>query len=229
MYVSQGAPTYTVTTPPAEAPVSLDELKTWLGIPAATTAFDPVLNLIIPAVTKNAERYTKRDFIAKTYTTLRDGFYEDIPGVYEYPRYPSIYSFDHNDNPLQLRRTPTTSIVSINYLNIDEVVTLVDSSVYYLTQTSGSDFSLVLPVDQWPNDVLRDRLQTVTIEFVAGWADAAAFQEQWNDLYLAMLTHMAYAFTNRGDCSVAQGCQCASAPAEALMVYGQYLIPDMVV
>ncbi len=206
--VSSGAPTYEVTVQPLEFPVTLDELKAWLNMTAANTSQDGNLTEIIAMVTKNAERYTKRDFIAKTYLTYRDGLYQG--------------------QPVQLRRTPTTSIDSIQYLNDDAVLTTIDSSVYYFTKTNGSEFSLVLPNPQqaWPQDILFGRLQSVEILFIAGWADAADFKERWADLWQALLIHMAYVFQNRGDCSVANGCQCSAAPAEALMVYNQYLIVD---
>ncbi len=229
-FVTSGAPTYEVITQPTELSVTLEELKTWLKIPAANTSFADNLNEIIPAVTKNAEIYTKRDMIAKTYLTYRDGFVELTDDYYGDGYYRSL-PFLNNQNPLELRRTPTQDITSIKYINEDDVLTTVDSSVYYFTRTSGSDYSKVLPVPQqfWPTDILRDRLQVVEIEFVAGWPDSATLKERWPDLWQAMLTHMAFAFTNRGDCVMSTGCECGAAPNQARVVYDQYLILDFVV
>ena len=207
---------------PVVGDVTLDELKDWLKIPLANTAQDSVLEDIIKAVTRNAEIYTKRDFISKEYKTFRD-FFGDDQEVH--------LSFLQTQRSIQLRRTPVGSIVTVQYTNSDNVLTLVDSSVYYFTETNGSEFSLLQPNPDksWPSDLQTQRLQNVQINFTAGWAGAAEFKFMWPDLWQALLAHMASVFVNRGDCSVSEGCRCSNAPSEAKSVYNQYCIVDFVV
>ena len=202
--MQDSAPTYQLVTPPAEDPVSLDELKAWLKITG--NAQDDILTNIIKAVTKSAELFTKREFIEKEFKTYRNCFCTFI----------------------ELRRTPVQSISSVKYINSADVLTTVAPSTYYFTTTDGSEFSNLTPnpSQSWPADILLSRLQAVEIVFTAGWPTAAIFKENWPDLYQALLAHMAYVFVNRGDCSIADGCSCANAPGEAMMVYELYRIID---
>jgi len=218
---SSGAPTYQITVAAAENPVTLTELKAWLKISGSSE--DTLLTAIIVAVTRNAELYTKRDFISKTYRTYRDYFGEaDAAGVY-----PRMFGYG-NQNQLELRRTPLNAITSVKYYNTSNVLTTISSAAYYTTVTDGSTYSMLYPSpdNSWPSDINTQRLQAVEIIFTAGYANAATFKAACPDLWQALFAHMAAVYVNRGDCSMESGCGCDKAPPEARMVYGMYRIID---
>ncbi len=218
---SSGAPTYQITVAAAEQPITLTELKAWLKI--AGSAEDTLLTAIIVAVTRNAELYTKRDFISKTYRTYRDYFGEsDCNGVY-----PRLFTYG-NQNQIELRRTPLNAITSVKYYNTSNVLTTISSGAYYTTATDGSTYPILYPSpsNQWPGDINTQRLQAVEIIFTAGYANAAAFKVACPDLWQALFAHMAAVYVNRGDCAPESGCGCDKAPPEARMVYSMYQIID---
>lgn len=162
---------YEVTTPAAELPVSLAEMKAFLRITASGE--DDLITAMIESATDFGELYTKRDFVSKTYLTYRDHF------TYE----------------IELRRSKLQSVESVKYL-VDDVLTTVASTVYY--NTSESDFSRIALVDgqSWPTDG-DFRLQAIQISFIAGYGAASDVPD---DIKTAIMNHVAQMYSNRGDC-----------------------------
>ena len=195
--------TYTVTVGPVTTPISLETLKSYLRIPASQTSEDALLTLIIELVTLCGERYTRRDFISKTYKTFRDIFFEDIV----------------------LRRSRLVSVESINF-KLDGVLTLVDSSVY--SNTFESDFSRIfLQVnEQWPGDV-DPIAQAIEIEFISGYGSLET--DVPADLRGALLQHAANFYENRGDCPCDGAGAELALPSQTKKIYMQYLISDITV
>lgn len=173
--VTKKAFTYNVSTAPVNKPVTLVEVKTHLKIDAADATQDDYLNLLIDMARDFGEKYTKRTFIDTGFTTFRDDF---------------------NDS-LLLRRSKVSAIASIKYL-VSGVLTTLSTDIYDFTDVT--DFSeIFLKVDQvFPTDV--DQVpQAVEIIFTAGYGTDAT--DVPADVKFAMLNHIAFLYSNRGDCS----------------------------
>jgi len=135
---------YKVLFKPVTLPISLVEAKEHLKVD--DTSSDAYISSLISSVTLFAEKYTKRDFITKKYLTYIDCFFE----------------------PITLRRNKVFEIISIKYL-LDNVLTTVDSSIYYLTDEQN-DFADILLTDgsSFPSSV-DNRRQAVQIQFYSGF------------------------------------------------------------
>ena len=192
--------TYNVSTAPAVRPLTLTEVKTHLKIAITDCSQDDYLNLLIDMATDFGEKYTKRTFINTGFTTYRDDF---------------------NDS-LLLRRSKTSAIASIKYL-VSDVLTTLATSIYDFTDVN--DFSeIFLKVDQvFPVDV--DAVpQAVEIIFTAGYGAAAT--DVPADVKFAMLNHIAFLYSNRGDC--AGDCSGAGAvPSTVKSLYDKIKIIDI--
>ena len=191
---------YDVSVAPVNLPISLALLKTHLRLDSTDTSQDTYLTLIIETVRDFAEKYTKRTMINTTYVTYRDFF---VPLIY-------------------LRRSQFQSLTSFEYL-VDDVLTAVDSSLYYVT--AEKDYSKIALTDgsSYPSDI-DDKLQAVKIVFVAGFgADDTSVP---SDLKIAMLNHAATMYENRGDCD--QASIMKNLPNTAKEIYDQWRILDLI-
>ncbi len=194
--------TYTVTIPPAIYPVSLDLAKSYLNIRLADTSKDELIQIFIETATLYAESITRRDFIDRTYQTFRDFFPE---GAQLY-----IDQYFSGENYYNLgwliRRSPLDSVSSVSYL-VEGVPTLIDSSVYYVTQEKDYSSVILQNGQQWPVD--KDRtMQSIIIEFVAGFGSTQ--DDVPTDIKNAILQIISALYNNRGDCSETGACDCST-------------------
>ena len=165
--------TYNLTTPATNQPLTLLQVKEHCRLDLLDTSEDDYLNLLIDIATNFGEKYTGRDFINKVYTTFRDNFY----------------------NPLLLRRSKVSSITSISYL-INNVLTVVDPTIYNFTKVNNFSDIFLLNDNVWP-DGIDCVPQAVQIIFTAGYGADNTFVP--SDVKFAMLNHIAYMYENRGD------------------------------
>lgn len=210
--------TYVVTVPPVNPAVSLADVKAQLRV--IGTAEDALLNSYIAAATDYAEKYTRRDFITRTYNTFRDCF----PRGYCYP-------YGQYNTGFEILRSKLSSINSITYL-VDGVSTTVPSTVYY--NTLQNDYSVVLNRENqsWPTDG-DEQLQSITIDFDAGYGPNTSDVPQ--ALQTAISQIVAAMYANRGDCggkggssSSSSSCDCESlAPSNAKSILKQYRIENL--
>jgi uncharacterized phiE125 gp8 family phage protein len=183
--------TYNVTTPAANLPLTLAEVKTHLRLDPDDTSEDSYLTILIETAADFGERYTGRDFINKTYTTFRNDFFE----------------------PLLLRRSKVSSITSIQYL-INGVLTTVANTVYGLEDVNDYPYIYLKDNQEWPTDT--DCIpQSIKIVFVSGYG--ASNVNIPSDIKLALLNHIAFLYENRGDCS--GECGGAMLPANSKTIY----------
>ena len=217
--------TYTVTVPPANLAISLDMVKNYLKI--TNTAQDALLTIFIEAATDYAEKFTRRDFITRTYETFRDFFSDTISeGYYTFGQNPSlgVAAITGTGNVgFELRRSPLQSVEQIQYLS-SGVQTTVPAAIYY--NTIETDYSEVLSVEDgdWPEDADR-RLQAITITFKTGYGDDDTDMPAW--VTEGILQHVANMWANRGDCS---GCGDSSGllvPTTAKLLYLQNRIENL--
>lgn len=194
MYPTKKSWSYLLETGPTVLAVPLVDVKAWLKVSGAVQ--DAEITALIESATLTGERITKRDFINKTYKTFRDIF-SDSPSSYgNFAPLIPVGNRPSNLSEIELRKSKLQTVNSVKYL-VNDILTTVDTSVYYATEEF--DFSALALVDgqSWPTDI-DNRRQAVVIEFVAGYG--AANTDVPGDIKTAIKKHVASAFVNRGDC-----------------------------
>lgn len=171
------------------SPLSLADAKAYMRI--SSSADDALIQSMIDACTEYGENYTGRSFRNKTFKLLTDCLLDRIV----------------------INRSPVDSITSVKYL-LDNVLTAVDASVYYLKKGVLSSEILLHFDKEWPNDV-DAREQAIEIEF-----SVIAYHAQ--ALIAEALKHcVSFMYFNRGDCCT---CEQASSGSGADRIYGQFRI-----
>lgn len=194
--------TYTVITPAAILPLTLDEVKNYLKIDLLEISEDDFLNLLIEAVTDYFEEYTGVTLINTTYRTYRDEF---------------CCSF-------RVKKSPLSSVELIEYVNQDNNTIVVDSSVYSNTLETFYSQIYLNHNQQWPNDV-GPSLQGIKIDFIVGFGPDASFVP--TKIKIGLLQHIAMLYENRGDCVAVGGCDCASfLPITSKAIYNFFRIRE---
>lgn len=173
--------TLAVKTGPAGEPVTLPEAKDQLQI--TDTVHDAYLTGLIQAAREQAENFTSRALLQQTFTMYLDSF----PG-YEGYGLPSSSYFASSPlasiNPLigillsrggeiLIPRAPVTAIDSIKYIDTTGALQTLDPNLYQVDPQTDSDPVRILPAygKTWP--ATRYQPNAVTIQFEAGYADAA--------------------------------------------------------
>ena len=107
-----------------------------------------------------------------------------------------------------------------DYLRIsntdDDVLTTIDSSIYYFTDNNEYSSILVKDGQSWATDA-DNRKQAIKITFVSGYGATADDVPQ--GIKTAMLAHIANMYENRGDCS---DCDIAFKNSKAASLYSPY-------
>lgn len=192
---------YNVTVPVDVPAVTLDNVKSHLKITSSSE--DVLLTIYLNAAIDFAEKFTRRDFITRTYETFRDFFPGMSEGYYQFGQNQALGSLNIGGGNVgfEIRRSPLQSIEKIEYL-VSDVLTLVDSSIYY--NTLEADYSEVLTKESgdWPEDA-DSRLQAITITFKSGFGDEATDMPAW--VTEGILQHVAEMYSNRGDCDFSGG------------------------
>lgn len=135
------------------------------------SADDTLITALITVATEYGEKYTGREFRANTWKLLLDAF----------------------STRIVLNRMPVDSITSVKYLKATVLTAVVDST-YYLKELV-SCAQILLNVDkEWPTDI-DEREQGVEIIF-----DTKKYTRSDKMIDLAIKTHVAYVYYNRGDC-----------------------------
>lgn len=165
---------YSATTV-AKAPVSLKEARSYLKIPDSVETDDDLIVLFVKAATEFAEKYTRRDFRAKTWLLKVDEF----------------------EDRIELRRDDVDAITKIEHL-VSTVLTTVATTIYYLKLGTQAAEVLLLDGQAWPTDT-DVREQVVEITFTTQ-AHASVDQAR-----IGILRHVAFLYENRGDCDPKTG------------------------
>ena len=172
------------------SPVTKKDMKAYLKV--TNTKDDDLIQSMIDACTKWGEKYTGRDFRAITWKLLLDCF-------------PA-------STRILLKRDPVATITSIKHL-VDDVLTTVDSSIYYLKKNTQNSEILLLEDQDWPTDT-DNREQSITVEFVT-----TGYVCQDN-IINAIKQHVAYMYYNRGDCDT----DSSAKQSGVRLIYGQFRI-----
>lgn len=146
----------TVLTPPAEEPVSAQELWEHLNLNVALPAVEDLLNVFISAARQQFEHETDGRICLPTVFRQHLACFPSCP-----------------DTPVKLYRAEVLSVDSITYYDADD--NLQTLSGWWVDNT-GIPALLSMPTGSWPQ-VSAKRSRPVTIQFTAGWADKDAMPE----------------------------------------------------
>ena len=161
------------------------------------SADDDLITSMLSAATTWGENYTGREFRANTWTLLTDEFADRMC----------------------LNRAPVASITTVKHIVLD-VLTAVADTVYYLKKNLQFAEILLKEDQSWPSDT--DSLEhAIEVEFVT---------ETYRDtdaISTAIMRHVAYWYSNRGDCAgSSSGCSCGDAAKSSgvTALYDQFRI-----
>lgn len=185
-----------VKTPPAEYPITLDEVKKWLGI--TDGASDGILNGLIQAATKSLEEYTRRVFIEQTLVITFDAWGSDTVAQ-EGHSVGSSRSFVY---AVDILKPPLIAIFEVRYFLDDGTSNVYASSNYFTDNNDPNQYGrLVLNQSAQMPSYARP-VVSWEIEYTAGYGDALVVPYA---IKQAMLMLIAYLFTKRGDCADGDG------------------------
>ncbi len=167
---------YTVTVPPTEEPVSLEEVKDQLNITEDFTDDDGLLNGFIVAAREYVENYTRRALLTQTIAARYDCF--------------PIY--------FQLERAPLQSITTIQYVDTAGNTQTLGSSNYDVDIYSTPPRVTPAYSKVWPS-VRTGVPNTVIITYVAGYAEPTDIPTTIKHAILLLVGHL---YENREGTSV---------------------------
>lgn len=139
-------------TAPTTEPVTPAEAKAHLNIALAFVADDATIARFISEARVDAEKETKRAIMTQTWYLYLDEFPDEI----------------------RVPLPPLASVTSIKYVDSDGATQTLAATEY---QIAKGDPAKIMPAygKSWPGT--RDQYDAVTIEYIAGYASAAAVPE----------------------------------------------------
>ena len=156
------------TTAATGYPVAVSDVKTHCRI--VGSAEDTYIQSLIRTAEEYAESYTGRALLTSTFKLYLDQF----PSVIAVPK------------------SPMVSLTSVKYIDTDGVEQTLAGSEYKLHKLERP-FIVEAYGKSWPST--REDMQAVTVEFTAGYGDAASdIPEGFRH---ALLFHVAHLFENR--------------------------------
>ena len=192
---------YIVAATPTTLPLTINEVKEHLRLDLNDKTQDALLKILIITSTEYAEKYTKRDFITRTYETLRDSF----------------------ANSLELRRSPLQSVTKVEYLQ-DGSFVIVSADIYFATASNTFAHLALKEGQSWPTDEDLQE-QSVKITFKSGYGNTLSSVP--DSLREGLLQHIAAMYENRGDCNDGRVSGGIFAGAQKLLPVDAQLIYDM--
>lgn len=161
---------YTLVTPPASEPVSLDEAKLHARID--TTEEDAAVTAMIVSAREMVERATGRCLVTQTWTLTLDRWPGNRDEWWDGVREGPITILD--SAWVELRKTPIGAITSVVTKDEADVATTWDSANYYLERQPNGFGRLVRKRGQvWPIVVSRTA-GAIQITFTAGYGANAS-------------------------------------------------------
>lgn len=163
----------TRTIPPQIEPVSLAEVQNWLR--NTTSSDEANIDRLIKAATERAEIDTQRSLLPQTWTLRLDSFF-------------------HSHHVFLLPRPPLVAVTSVQYVDVDDVLQTLSSSLYQVD--IFSEPGRLSPIDgqSWPTTKIQ--LNAVTIIYTAGYAEPELVPETIKSVIKMMVDHT---FEHRGE------------------------------
>lgn len=136
-------------TPPVAMAVSLADART--AARADGTGHDAELQMIVGAITEEAEHITGRAFIEQTWRVTLDSFPDAI----------------------KLPMPPVASVVSVKYMDADGIEQTLDPADYYVDKVTEPGYIVPASGRAWPQTLAH--VNAVTVEVICGYgADDSA-------------------------------------------------------
>ncbi len=158
----------TLTTAATVLPLSLNEVKDYLGIQDSDESEDPSLMGALRAATLSAERYTRRTFVTTTWTMWMDRFPGKPLPWWDGVRQLADTELTDLTESISIPKSPLISITSIKAHKQDGTTPTVTAS-NYIVDLASEPARVALKVAQtWPTDALRS-INGVEVEFIAGY------------------------------------------------------------
>lgn len=146
---------------PTELPFSLANLKRHCRIDASFTADDEILTMYAWAAVRNGEFITNRVWAGSEWSMTLE----------EFPLF----------NVISVPRSPCGGVISISYVDDNEIEQAVDPAAYRFTASSfewdgGLPFGFIRASAGWPSG------SNVTVKFMSGWPQGELPEElvQWS-------------------------------------------------
>ena len=184
---------YSLKTAIATEPVSLSEAKLHLKIESAETTEDSLLAILITTAREEAEAFTRRALAPQTWYQYMDSFEEE---------------------EICLPYPPLTSVTSVKYYDVNNVLTTIDSSLYQVSTVSTPARIIPVAGQIWP-ETYYGKIDSVIVEFVCGYTSGVNVVPA--SIKAAMLLIIGHLYANKE--SVVVGTIASKVPdtAEALM------------
>ena len=177
--------------------ISLDDLKTRLGLDLTDTYYDNYLRDLLSQVIADAEDYTRLTIGKTEFKTFLSYF--QTTAMYEIRRAPFL-----NDEPFAL-----------TYIDTANATKTVAVDVYEITEATDQDYveMVELPGKNYPISDVRQSAQPIRFQFFAGYDENTLPKK----LKMALIEHVAYNFTDV-DCGTGCGA-CLAIPQIAKQTY----------
>lgn len=154
---------YTLVTPPAAEPLTLDEVKAHLRVDG--TAEDGLISGLITAAREHVEQHTWRALVTQTWKGMRRGFRPEI----------------------RLAKGRLQSVDAVAYIDASGAEQTLPAATYTV-DTAREPGRIVLAHNQsWPS--VRDQINNVTITFTVGYGAAADVPQAIKQAMLLIIGH----------------------------------------
>lgn len=155
---------YEITAQPTAEPLTLTEVKNHLRVEG--TAEDDLITQYMKSARETIEKHTNRALMTQTIKQYFDCF---------------------NGTTLETRFAPIQSLTHVKYYNSDnDLITLTKDTDYY--EDLKSEPARIVAINSWPTT--KDRPNTVEIQYVAGYADAASVPANIKQAILLLVGEM---------------------------------------
>ncbi len=154
---------WSVTTGPAEEPVSLAEVKTHLRFTG--DAEDSLLAGLITAAREQCELVARRAFVTQTITLRLDAW-------------PPI-------GVLRLPQPPLAAVTAVQYVDEDGTLQTMPATDYYVYQADPG-MLVLMPGASWPTAALMPGTP-ITVRYTAGYGAAAAAPRRYKQAILLLV------------------------------------------
>jgi hypothetical protein len=203
------------TTPPAEEPLSLADVKAHLRVTVDDD--DALIGDLITAARLLCEDYTRRALVSQGWRLWLDSFPGcDEPwwdGMREGAAQQVMRRFIH------IPRPPLISVDTVKTYDDANTETVFSATSYFVDTASEPGRLALRSSAAWP--VPGRSYNGIRIDFTAGYGDASAVPQA---LKQGMLAHIAHLYENRGDGQGLLSGGLTSTPEVALALYGSYRV-----
>tara|TARA_B000000609_G_C24182148_1_gene359729 strand:- start:2626 stop:3300 length:675 start_codon:yes stop_codon:yes gene_type:complete len=180
-----------VTTEPTIEPISIEEAKEHLRLDDDVD--DIPVKTFIKASRLWAEKYTGRAFITRTVQQYLDSTASVLDPLYEGMR-TGIETRAYS-NYIELAASPAISVTSINYYNDSDTQSTWATSNYYVDTVTDLGRVYLRDGGTFPTDLRA--ANGLEINYTAGYG--ASRSDIPDDIRLAMLQYMTFAYEHRGE------------------------------